>query len=87
MSLDKESIDKEVSILGIEAHMFWEQKTVKNDFDAFCRKWFFGDHKAYLHGAIVIPDKPPSQATLSVDASNVNTFPSTVIVDSEKEKR
>ena len=87
MSLDKESIDKEVSILGIEAHMFWEQKTVKNDFDAFCRKWFFGDHKAYLHGAIVIPDEPPSQATLSVDASNVNAFPSTVIVDSEKEKR
>ena len=66
MSLDKDSIDKEVSILGIEAHMFWEQETVRNDFNAFCKKWFFSDHKAYMQAAVdVSSDSPPQDVTFA----------------------
>ena len=47
MSLDKESIDKEVDILGIEAHMFWELPKVREMFNELCKKWFYSDNKAY----------------------------------------
>ena len=45
MSLDKESIDKEVEISGIEAHMFWELPKVREMFNELCKKWFYSDNK------------------------------------------
>ena len=85
--MDKDSIDKEVSILGIEAHMFWEQETVRNDFNTFCKKWFFSDHKAYMQMAVDVSNESPPQVVTSADANTGNTSPSVVIVDSQKEKR
>ena len=38
MSLDKDSIDKEVSILGVEAHMFWELPKVREMFNELCKR-------------------------------------------------
>ena len=57
MSLDKDSIDKEVDVLGVEAHMFWEQENVRNDFNTFCKKWFFSDHKAYMQAAVDVSNE------------------------------
>ena len=85
MSMDKESIDKEVNILGIEAHMFWEQENVRNDFNNFCKQWFFSDHKAYMTSPIDI-SKDISSPTPTM-ANTSNTTPTIVIVDSQQEKR
>ena len=41
MSLDKESIDKEIMRLGVEALMFWELPKVKRALNDLCQKWFF----------------------------------------------
>ena len=82
MLLDKDSIDKEVSILGIEAHMFWEQETVRNDFNAFCKKWFFSDHKAYMQTAVDVSSESPPQDVTITNANIDTTSPSVVIVDS-----
>ena len=87
MSLDKDSIDKEVSILGVEAHMFWEQETVRNNFNAFCKKWFYSDHKAYMQKAVDLSSESPPQDVTFADANIDTTSPPVVIVDSEKEKR
>ena len=48
MSLNKESIDKEVVRIGIEAHMFWELPTVRDALNDLCKKWFYNDNKAYI---------------------------------------
>ena len=37
--LDKESIDKEMQRLGIEALMFWELPEVEKALSALCNKW------------------------------------------------
>ena len=83
MSLDKESIDKEVEILGIEAHMFWELPKVREMFNELCKKWFYSDNKSYTHAVIdVSGDQPASTEARTTDAPPLN-----VIVGSEKEKR
>ena len=38
MSLDKNSIDNEIGMLGVEAHMFWEKPEVRATFNDICRK-------------------------------------------------
>ena len=83
MSLDKESIDKEVEILGIEAHMFWELPKVREMFNELCKRWFYSDNKNYTHAVI---DVSGHQAT-STEVKTTDTRPSNVIVGSEKEKR
>ena len=54
--MDKESIDKEVGLLGIEAHMFWELPQVREMFNELCKKWFYSDNKAYTHPVINISE-------------------------------
>jgi len=83
MSLDKESIDKEVGILGIEAHMFWELPKVREMFNELCKRWFYSDNKAYTHSVIDVSEDPP----VSTETKTTNTLSSNVIVGSEKEKR
>ena len=83
MSLDKESIDKEVGILGVEAHIFWELPKVREIFNGLCKKWFYSDNKAYTHAVIDISKDQPA----STDANTTNTLPSNVIVGSQKKKR
>ena len=47
MSLDKNSIDKEISMLGVEAVMFQELPKVKNALHSMCKHWFFSDCRAF----------------------------------------
>ena len=48
MSLDKNSIDKEIARLGVEALMFWELPKVEEALNALCKKWFVNNCKAYI---------------------------------------
>ena len=45
--MNKNSIDKEISNLGVEALMFWELPKVELALAILCRKWFFNACKAY----------------------------------------
>ena len=47
MCLDKNSIDKEISRLGVEARMFWELPKVENALHSMCKRCFFSDSRAY----------------------------------------
>ena len=80
MSLDKDSIDKEVEILGIEAHMFWELPKVRDALNDQCKKWFYNDSKAYINNTIDISEDSQNPVT----ADNAN--PSVAVVVSQKEK-
>ena len=45
MSLDTESINKEIARLGVEALMFWELPKVENALNDLCQSWFHTDYK------------------------------------------
>ena len=82
MSLDRNSIDKEVVRLGVEAHMFWELPKVRDALNELCKKWFLNDCKAYYKNTIdVSEDSPPPTA-----ADATSTSPSIAIVGSQKKK-
>ena len=49
MSLDKESIDKEITRLGVEALMFWELPKVKIALNELCQNWFFNKCGALIN--------------------------------------
>ena len=82
MSLDKNSIDKEIELLGVEAHMFWEKPEVRTAFNDICKKWFFNDCKAYSKNTIDISED--SQNLVSTD--NTTTNPPVAVAPSQKEK-
>ena len=46
MSLDKDSIGKEIERLDVEAFMFWELPKVESALNDMCQKWFFNDINA-----------------------------------------
>ena len=50
--MDKMSIDKEISILGVEALMFWELSKVEEALGSLCHNWFFNNCKAYKKVAL-----------------------------------
>ena len=52
MSLDKDSINKEISRLGVETLMFWELPKVENALHEMCQKWFYNDCGAVIKGPI-----------------------------------
>ena len=83
MLLDKESFDKEVVRIGIEAHMFWELPKVRDALNDLCKKWFYNDNKAYIKTTIDISEDSPT----TVDADTTAASPSIAIVGSQKEKK
>ena len=78
MSLDKDSINKEISRLGVEALMFWELPKVKNALNEMCQKWFYNACGALLKG-------PIQQTTPPLVTESVPEL-TTAIVGSCKEK-
>ena len=52
MSLDKDSINKEISRLGVETLMLWELPKVENALNEMCQKWFYNDCGAVIKGPI-----------------------------------
>ena len=65
MALDKNSIDKEIVRLGVEAHMFWELPKVREALNELCKKWFFNDCKAYSKNTIDISEDSPTLVLLT----------------------
>ena len=78
MSLDKDSINKEISRQGVEALMFWELPKVENALNEMCQKWFYNDCGALIKG-------PIQQTTPPLDTESVPEL-TTAIVGSCKEK-
>ena len=76
MPLDKNSIDKEIELLGVEAHMFWEKQEVRAAFNDICKKRFFNDCKVY--GKNIIDISEDSQNPVTTDNNPAN--PSIAIV-------
>ena len=70
MSLDKSSIDKEISILGIEALMFWELPKVDLALSNMCRKWFFNECKAYKKNYLDLTKPESDNDGESVEIAN-----------------
>ena len=83
MSLNKESIDKEVVRIGIEAHMFWELPKVRDALNDLCKKWFYNDNKAYIKTTINISEDSPT----TVKTNTTIASPSIAIDSSQKKKR
>ena len=48
MSLDRDSINKEIQRLGVEALMFWELPKVEETLNALCNTWFVNNCRAYI---------------------------------------
>ena len=85
MSLDKNSIDKEIERLSVEALMFWELPKVRDALNDMCKKCFFNDCNAYTKGTIDISEDTQDAATPTPTAE-LSLEPSSVIVGSQKEK-
>ena len=83
MSLNKESIDKEVVRIGVEAHMFWELPKVRDALNDLRKKWFYNDNKAYIKTTIDISEDSPT----TVEANTTIASPSIAIDSSQKKKR
>ena len=82
MSLDRNSINKEIERLGIEALMFWELPKVNDALNEICQKWFFNYSATAISGAIdVTGDKTNTHASTS------SPQPTIAIVGSVKEKK
>ena len=82
MSFDKNSIDKEIALLGVEAHMFWENPEVRAAFNEICKKWFFNECKAYAKQTIDLSE----DSQTPVPTENAPIDPPTAVVVSQKEK-
>ena len=50
MSLAKNSIDKDIERLGVEALMFWELPKVENALNDMCQAWFINDYSTFAKG-------------------------------------
>ena len=81
MSLDKESIDKEISRRGVEALMFWELPKVESARNELCQQWFFNDCGALIKGTIDLSKTTPASVTDPVSE------PSIAIVNSSKKEK
>ena len=79
-SLNKESIDKEISRLGVEALMFWELPKVESALNDLCQQWFYNDCGALIKGTIDLSKTTPASVTDPVPE------PSIAFVGSSKEK-
>ena len=80
MSLDKESIDKEITRLGVEALMFWELPKVEIALNELCQKWFFNECGALIKGTIDLSKTTPAPVTDPISE------PLTTISSSKKEQ-
>ena len=60
MLLDKNSIDKEIVRLGVEAYIFWELPKVREALNEQCKKRFFNECKAYRKNTIDISEDSPT---------------------------
>ena len=78
--MDKDSIDKEIERLGVEALMFCELPKIENALNDLCQKWFFNDITASVKGAIDV-----SEVNQNVPASEPTPESTTAIVGSQKE--
>ena len=78
--MDKESINKEILTLGVEALMFWELPKVKSALNDLCQKWFFNYCGALYKGITDIPHTTPPPVTESIFEATAAT------VDSQKGK-
>ena len=82
MSLDRNSINKEIQRLGFEALMFWELPKVNDALNEICQKWFFNYSATTISGAIDITgDTTDTHALVS------SPQPTIAIVGSVKEKK
>ena len=63
MPLDKDSIDMEISRLGVEALMFWELPKVENALNELCQQWFYNDCGALIKGTIDLSKTTPTPVT------------------------
>ena len=79
--MDKNSIDKQIERLGVEALMSWELPKVENAWNDICQKWFINDCGALVKGTIDV-----SEDTQNTPAPEPLPEPTTVIVGSYKEK-
>ena len=80
MSLDKESIDKEISRVGVEALIFWELPKVESALNDLCQQWSFNDCGALIKGTVNLSKTTPTPVTETLPE------PSAVIVGSYEEK-
>jgi len=66
MSMDTNSINKEIARLGVEALMFWELRKVDNALNDLCHSWFNTDYRK-VRGIINVTDiqESPSQEQAS----------------------
>ena len=80
MSLDKESIDKEISKLGVEALIFWELPKVESALNDLCQQWSFNDCGALSKGTVNLSKTTPTPVTKTIHE------PLTAIVDFIKKK-
>ena len=77
MSLDRDSINKEIQRLGVEALMFWELPKVETALNELCAKWFF----SYTGTIDITEDK------MDADSISTTAQPSIAIVGSVTEKK
>ena len=82
MSMDRNSINKEIQLLGIEALMFWELPKVNEALNEICQKWFFNYNATAVSGAIDVT----GDTTVAL-ASTTSQQPTIAIVGSAKEKK
>ena len=82
MSMDRNSINKEIQLLGIEALMFWELPKVNEALNEICQKWFFNYNATAVSGAIDVT----GDTTVAL-ASTTSPQPTIAIVGSAKEKK
>ena len=80
MSLDKESIHKEISRVGVEALIFWELPKVESALNDLCQQWSFNDCGALSKGTVNLSKTTPTPVTETIHE------PSTAIVDFIKKK-
>ena len=80
MSLDTSSIDKKISILGIEALMFWELPKVDLALSNMCRKWFFNECKAYKKNYLDLTKPESDNEGESVEIANAGITPKNILL-------
>ena len=67
LSLDRNSIDKEVVRIGVEGHMFWELPKVRDALNELCKKWSYNDCKAYNKNTIDISEDSPTHTVTLIE--------------------
>ena len=80
MSLDTESINKEIARLGVEALMFWELPKVENALNDLCHSWFNTNYKK-IREIVDITDTQESASSAQIPEPTI-----TVVGSCKKEK-